>query len=66
MEVEKMLKAIRLVIRSAIVEDENSWSNEKKRKGGGGKEQAIEEVKIIILVLCNVIVSRFSKHSTYY
>jgi len=32
MEVEKMLKAIRLVIRSAIVEDENSQSDEKKRK----------------------------------
>lgn len=40
MEVEKMLKAIRLVIRSAIVEDENSWSNEKKRKGKKKNKQS--------------------------
>lgn len=50
MEVEKMLKAIRLVIRSAIVEDENSWSNEKKKKERK-KEQAVEEVKIFIGIM---------------
>lgn len=40
MEVEKMLKAVRLVIRSAIFyEDENFRRSDKKKRGREGRRE---------------------------